>query len=1461
MSSETGPIRSLPRVLASSVLALLIGGLATPLAGQVDDFEEPTISITPSGGTFSDPDVFVDIDWCDNYELNGNSRVIKHNGTDVTSNFSYSSTSTYCAQSQDWITLAPGSNSIYAYICDTSWLCADKTVYLTYETKQAPVVTTDLQSQDLRDPLLCSVGCADFEIAYSTPAYRSLDQDHSTTLVYRSDQGDPVPMVLLKVKDTSPDPADTISVRLKRKWSGAWQTLHTGSSEVYYDNPQTSDHTSHVAVAFDAYDLPTGSYDYTAYVYSRWSDGTSKETQVDVRVLVVNERNSPYGWGWSVAGLQKVHTQVLGGSSGIVVTEGDGAIAFLPGSCSGGAGTTQCNYTPPPGWSGDIEYDDGFSGFRYRRWYPDGTEVRYDGSGLMTSVSDRYGNTTTYAYDSSGKLTSITDPVGKVTTLAYGSDSKLAWIEDPAGRRSTVTINSTGYVTQIQDPASGSPLQGMVYSGGLMTRYKDRAGSQWDVAYDFASRVATVTAPSVKIHTGSSTRPVTTTKSLQAWLMDSSSSLTSPGANRTGWHRRVRVTDPEGHQTTYRALSEFGQPEQIEMARGRVARVLHNNHGRVTREVMLPTGDSISYVYDWTGYRPEKATYHTTGQVVNFEYTTYDEISRIYGQGLPATRHYYFSNGTRKATTINGDTVMTYAWNANGRPTSRTDADGFQTTYAYHTSGHENLKSITAGGETTNYRYDSHGRLRHHINALQDTVTVSYDAINRVTSRNDEAGEVVTYGYNAMYPTSVTDPLGQVFRNYPNALGWDTLAVDPGNRTESYKYDRDGLVRSYTNGRSQTVTHAYNDAHERTSTTADGQTTDYTVSPDFLTQTATDASGTDTIKFNKLGQTLEEITRRGGVRFAVVRDYDDALRLNEVEIRRGDAGALNNRVTYSYDAAGRLSSLSTGLNITTIGYDPRFNAERFQWGATGDTLVLSHPSVGAPGRYRYSDLTVEDSVGLHYARDPLRRTSERWNGDLSQWDEHLWEPTGRLSSVLTWEEEGEANCDWDEDQGDLCEESTNTTLLANDTYLWDAVGNPRDETLDAGNRLRTLGSISLTYDADGNITSRSGGGETVTYWWNTLSQLDSAESSVSGKIRYTYDAFGRRVSTNDAAGTTLFLWDGDDVVADIDGSGNVLRRYNYYPGLANLHSMRVGSSEYLYLKDVNQNVLGLLNESGTLVNTYKYSPFGETTSVREGVANRFRFASGEQDRIGLYYFRARHYEPEFMRFLSQDPIGLAGGINPYVYAGNNPVDFRDPTGLCPEDPSDPDEVATEPCIIEGLTVEVPAVDIDRRKGESDNFGNRGGDAIPNLGPGGSDTPGNSLGRCLASRGVALAGTVALDALFLTGVGAPVAVGTRTAIAGAGTALRGIGIQAAASGSVVPYVVARGAGRGIVDGGATLAVGGATVFGALGQGVAAPTRLGSGLVGRQGGESGWRTAARFVPVAASFAAALDLRHCF
>ena len=99
------------------------------------------------------------------------------------------------------------------------------------------------------------------------------------------------------------------------------------------------------------------------------------------------------------------------------------------------------------------------------------------------------------------------------------------------------------------------------------------------------------------------------------------------------------------------------------------------------------------------------------------------------------------------------------------------------------------------------------------------------------------------------------------------------------------------------------------------------------------------------------------------------------------------------------------------------------------------------------------------------------------------------------------------------------------------------------------------------------------------------------------------------------------------------------------------------------LTDALGSTLALTDGAGAVQTSYSYEPYGKTTVSGTASSNSFEYTGRENDNTGLYFYRARYYNPGLQRFVSEDPIGLAGGPNVYSYVGGNPISRIDPMGL------------------------------------------------------------------------------------------------------------------------------------------------------------------------------------------------------
>jgi len=166
-----------------------------------------------------------------------------------------------------------------------------------------------------------------------------------------------------------------------------------------------------------------------------------------------------------------------------------------------------------------------------------------------------------------------------------------------------------------------------------------------------------------------------------------------------------------------------------------------------------------------------------------------------------------------------------------------------------------------------------------------------------------------------------------------------------------------------------------------------------------------------------------------------------------------------------------------------------------------------------------------------------------------------------------------------------------------------------------------------------------------------------------GTVSFKYDPFGRRIYKSSSSGTSIYAYDGSNLIEETNGTGAVVARYTQTQNIDEPLAMLRSAATSYYHADGLGSVTSLSNAAGTLAQTYAYDSFGKQTSSSGSLTNPFRYAARESDtETGLYYYRARYYDPSVGKFLSEDPVEFDGGINFYNYVGNDPSGFVDPTG-------------------------------------------------------------------------------------------------------------------------------------------------------------------------------------------------------
>jgi RHS repeat-associated protein len=493
--------------------------------------------------------------------------------------------------------------------------------------------------------------------------------------------------------------------------------------------------------------------------------------------------------------------------------------------------------------------------------------------------------------------------------------------------------------------------------------------------------------------------------------------------------------------------------------------------------------------------------------------------------------------------------------------------------------------------------------------------------------------------------------------------GRPTGRILPDNSAESRAYDAAGEVTTRTDFAGRTTTYAYDEAGRVLSRSyPDQSVVSFTYTPDGQRQTVTDARGTTTY------------------------GYDVRHRL--VKLAYPDGRAL----TYGYDAHGNRTSMTATVGsqslTTATAYDADNRPNRVT-DALGRVTSLTYDATG--NRVRLVSPNSTQTTYAYDARnrllDEVTRTTDASPVTIQSY-QYTLDPGGRRTQVT--EADGTVRAYGYDSIDRLTSETVTGSLSYDKTFTYDGVGNRLTQATtgsgaatvsygyDNRDRLTSENDTTYQYDANGNVTSKSG---EATYTWDFENRLTQVAMNDGTLVTHIYDADGNRVQTTvrpsgaGVASATNLLVDASgalsQVVVDTDASGNIA---SYYTRVSDelLEAMRPASPAGTWTTrfvhgDGLGSVRALTDETGTAVDSRGYEAFG-TKNVEAGSDPLVYGFAGEafQSDSMLAYHRARWMDARLGRFEGMDPFeGLLQApktIHRYTYTSDEPTDRIDPSG-------------------------------------------------------------------------------------------------------------------------------------------------------------------------------------------------------
>ncbi|MEO6664929.1 MAG: RHS repeat-associated core domain-containing protein [Rubrivivax sp.] len=857
----------------------------------------------------------------------------------------------------------------------------------------------------------------------------------------------------------------------------------------------------------------------------------------------------------------------------------------------------------------------------------DGRRMVFAPDGRLLERSDVNDNRVTFDYDSATRPVRMADTSGRSLQFAYNGASLVASVTDHTGRVWRYGYDTAANLTSVTDPLGGVmryTWQPYRPSGDANTYYQllsvTDAANVVQISFTYSgNQVASYTEGANRY---TYTRPTTnTTLAGTVTRRDSLNVATSFTYGALGLV--TQDVDGIGGRTSY-TYDSNGRVTATVDALNRSWSSSYDALGRMTAS-SNPLGQSGSVQYSGNDPRPVRMT-SPSGRVVAL---SYDSRGNLLSTVDP----------------VGATTVMTYS--ARGDVTGIRNALTQQTAIVYTASGLPTQVTDPLS-RTSTMSYDALGRVTTATNAAGETTRYGYDVLDRASTVTDPLGQITSFSYDtAGRLLSVTDAKASVTQYQYDSNGRRSAEVAPDGRRTSYTYRTDNLLSQITWPDNTTIVYTYDNNKRVTRETAGTEVINYSYNAVNQLTSSTGPGGTVAYTYDNASRVVTETS--GGKTNTITRN---------AEGERTRLDYLGQTQTYTRDNRGLVTRIAAPAGNFDFGFD-----------ALGRRTQLSYPN-GSSASYAFdaagqlTNLTHAGVFNAPYAHsfDAAGRIT-KVTGDGGDWN-YSYDALGRLTQATQDASRAQSK------QAKQAQAAASTT-----TYTLDAVGNILDggRTYDVNHRLTADAAKTYSYDLRGNLTlerERTTGARTV-YTWNVKNQLkqvhffaNATAGSLSRTLTYTYDPLGRRASKVDNATTQKFVYDGDDLVGTLD-AGNATTVATVFSGAVDepLSTTTAGSPKTLYANHLGS--VKAVADGATLTHAYGYSPYGETQPGSSPDSTPFRYTGREKDTDSLYYYRARYYSTAQQRFVSQDPLGVQGGINTYGYVSNDPISENDPTGKCP----------------------------------------------------------------------------------------------------------------------------------------------------------------------------------------------------